>query len=112
MVLMACSSHAALAKRCDSTTGICGTVTNTPIIMRSAGPPGKGRCETGARFSRAVQVLSPRTAAGTSGGSAVRYVEFVEGKSSKFWEIHVAGCDVTVRYGRIGAAGTSKVAIA
>jgi DNA ligase 1 len=39
----------------------------------------------------------------------VRHFEFVEGKSSKFWEISVDGCEVTVRYGRIGADGTSKV---
>jgi DNA ligase 1 len=46
---------------------------------------------------------------GTSGDPAVRRFEFVEGKSSKFWEIGVDGCEVTVHYGRIGAAGTSKV---
>ena len=39
----------------------------------------------------------------------MRHFEFVEGKSSKFWEISVDGCEVAVRYGRIGAAGTSKV---
>ena len=29
--------------------------------------------------------------------------------SNKFWEISVDGCEATVRYGRIGTAGTSKV---
>ncbi len=43
------------------------------------------------------------------GSSTVRHFEFVEGKSSKFWEISVDGCEATVRYGRIGTAGTCKV---
>jgi len=40
--------------------------------------------------------------------SNARYFEFVEGTSSKFWEISIDGCDVTVRYGRIGTDGQSK----
>ena len=39
----------------------------------------------------------------------MRHFEYVEGTSSKFWEISVSGAEVTVRYGRIGAAGASKV---
>lgn len=42
-----------------------------------------------------------------SGGSK-RYFELVDEKSSKFWEVDVAGTEVTVRYGRIGTNGTSK----
>lgn len=37
-----------------------------------------------------------------------RYFEFVDGASSKFWEISISGCDVTTRWGKIGAAGQSK----
>jgi DNA ligase-1 len=37
-----------------------------------------------------------------------RYFEFVEGTSSKFWEIAVAGTDVSVRFGRIGTNGQTK----
>ena len=48
-------------------------------------------------------------AAAASSSSAVRHFEFVDGTSSKFWEISVAGSEVTVRYGRIGTACTSKV---
>lgn len=33
--------------------------------------------------------------------------EFVEGKSSKFWEIEIKGRTVTTRWGRIGTAGQS-----
>jgi predicted DNA-binding WGR domain protein len=37
-----------------------------------------------------------------------RYFEFVEGSSSKFWEIAQNGTDVTVRFGRIGTNGQSQ----
>lgn len=38
-----------------------------------------------------------------------RRFEFVDGKSSKSWEIRVTGAATEVRYGRIGAAGQTKV---
>ncbi|MBK7395979.1 MAG: SMI1/KNR4 family protein [Myxococcales bacterium] len=34
-----------------------------------------------------------------------RYFEFVEGSSSKFWEIWAEGSEVRTRYGRIGTSG-------
>ncbi len=40
--------------------------------------------------------------------SSRRRFEFAEGKSNKFWEITVAGTDVTVRFGRIGSAGQTN----
>lgn len=40
--------------------------------------------------------------------ASVRRFELVEGASSKFWEISLAGSSFTVRYGRIGSDGTSK----
>lgn len=36
-----------------------------------------------------------------------RRFEFVGGTSAKFWEVSVADCEVTVRYGRIGNTGLS-----
>ena len=33
--------------------------------------------------------------------------EFVDGKSSKFWEIALSGTSFTTTYGRIGASGQS-----
>ena len=36
-----------------------------------------------------------------------RRFEFVGGSSAKFWEVNASGCDVTVRYGRLGTAGQS-----
>lgn len=51
-------------------------------------------------------------AAGKSSSSAAssvpRYFEFVEGPSSKFWEIKVTGTQVIVRFGRIGTDGMVK----
>ena len=37
-----------------------------------------------------------------------RHFEFVDGSSSKFWEVGVNGTDVTVRYGRIGTDGQTQ----
>lgn len=45
-------------------------------------------------------------AAPSSSGSA-RYFEFVEGTSSKFWEIALDGASFTTRYGKIGTDGQS-----
>lgn len=61
------------------------------------------------KISSAPGVEADAAVAGSKDGSAVRHFEFVEGKSSKFWEISADGCEVTVRYGRIGATGTSNV---
>ena len=40
---------------------------------------------------------------------AVRRFEFVDDKSSKFWEISVTGAQHTVRYGKIGTEGQAQV---
>jgi predicted DNA-binding WGR domain protein len=39
---------------------------------------------------------------------ATRRFEFVGGASRKFWEIAVAGVSLTVRFGRLGAAGQTQ----
>lgn len=46
--------------------------------------------------------------ASSSAKVATRYFEYVQGASNKFWEVTVTGQEVTVRYGRIGANGTTK----
>ena len=38
-----------------------------------------------------------------------RRFEFVAGRSCKFWEVSVAGSQVTVSFGRIGTAGQEQV---
>ena len=40
---------------------------------------------------------------------ARRYFEFVEGTSSKFWEVWIENSEVRTRYGKIGAAGQTTV---
>jgi predicted DNA-binding WGR domain protein len=40
--------------------------------------------------------------------TTLRRFEFVEGGSKKFWEIGQTGCDMTVRYGRIGTNGQTQ----
>jgi predicted DNA-binding WGR domain protein len=48
----------------------------------------------------------PAAASGASGASkSARYFEFVDGASSKFWEISLEGASFTTRYGRIGTDG-------
>lgn len=56
-----------------------------------------------------VRVSAQVQAAASSGSSAVRHFEFEEGSSSKFWEVSVKDCEMTVRYGRIGNAGKTTV---
>ena len=40
---------------------------------------------------------------------ARRYFEFVEGTSSKFWEVWVEGNELRTRYGKIGTGGQTTV---
>lgn len=51
----------------------------------------------------ALSVIRPSAGAGRP-----RYFEFVDGSSSKFWEVSQAGNTLTTRWGRIGSAGQSK----
>lgn len=65
-----------------------------------------------ATVSKPVETKQASVSVATKVGSASensRYFEFVDGKSSKFWEITVDDTEVTVRYGRIGSNGQSKV---
>lgn len=43
-----------------------------------------------------------------SGATSPRRFEFVEGTSSKFWEVSVSGCELTTTWGKIGTTGQSK----
>lgn len=55
-----------------------------------------------------AEVLVPPKEKGKEAVMAGRRFEFVEGGSSKFWEIEVQGQGHTVRFGRIGTAGQAK----
>jgi len=59
--------------------------------------------------ARKPQASAPVTIIGSTGSATrPRYFEFVEGNSSKFWEVSQAGNAMTTRWGRIGSAGQSK----
>ena len=58
--------------------------------------------------SKGAEAEAPKKKAVSAPPPAPRHFELVEGKSAKFWEISRQGCDVTVRYGRIGANGQSQ----
>jgi DNA ligase-1 len=59
--------------------------------------------------SRKSQASAPMTIVGnTAATTNPRYFEFVEGNSSKFWEVSQSGNTMTTRWGRIGSAGQSK----
>ncbi len=47
-------------------------------------------------------------AAAPSSTIGKRYFELVDDSSSKFWEVSRSGCDVTTRWGKIGADGQGK----
>lgn len=59
--------------------------------------------------TRKSQASAPVTIVTTSAAiTKPRYFEFVEGNSSKFWEVSQAGNTMTTRWGRIGSTGQSK----
>ena len=37
-----------------------------------------------------------------------RRFEFISGSSAKFWCVETTGCDVTVRFGRLGTPGQTQ----
>ena len=61
--------------------------------------------------SRQKPAKSSKPAPASKTGSVAkkeRYFEFKDKQSSKFWEIRVQGCDVTVRFGKIGVSGQTQ----
>ena len=49
-----------------------------------------------------------KNVAGASGSTGARRFEFVEGSSSKFWEVAVAGAAMTTTWGKIGGSSCSS----
>lgn len=59
--------------------------------------------------ARAPLVVSPvAVVSSPAPATKPRYFEFVEGNSSKFWEVSQIGNAMTTRWGRIGSTGQSK----
>jgi DNA ligase-1 len=87
-----------------------GGVPRFPSFVRLAKTAESGPSPEKQRTKASEECVSQKTkTVGSSGSRSPRHFEFVEGKSSKFWEISVDGCEVKVRYGRIGSAGTTNV---
>jgi predicted DNA-binding WGR domain protein len=61
--------------------------------------------------SAAAPAAKPAAASGASksGEEGARYFEFVDGASSKFWEIKLEGTSFTTRYGKIGTDGQQSL---
>ena len=62
--------------------------------------PGEAEEGRAARAAAAPKAVAPNPAPAKA---SIRLFEFTDGKSNKFWEISIQGCEVTVRYGRIGS---------
>lgn len=60
-------------------------------------------------ISKKGETTMTTTATTTTSPSGTKRFEFVEGRSSKFWEVSQQGKEVTVRFGRIGSEGQSNV---
>lgn len=83
-----------------------GGVPRFPSFLRVAEGPDMGR------YVAAVQAKpgpKPKPAETKGASDSKRYLEFVEGNSSKFWEVWRDGRQVRTRYGKIGADGTTTV---
>ncbi len=72
------------------------------------------RHDVAVKDAKAAPAAKPQPAAPVTIASSVgaagkpRYFEFVEGNSSKFWEVSQSGNTMTTRWGRIGSNGQSK----
>ncbi len=70
------------------------------VRLRSDGPPPTVAADRPTRSKPVQQKPSER--------AMKRYFEFVDGSSSKFWEIATSDKTVTVRFGRIGTNGQTQ----
>lgn len=80
-----------------------GEVTTPPkaVAKKAAAKP------TPAATPKPVAATPPSETADED-NEASRYFEYHDDKSHKYWEITIAGTDVTVRYGRIGTPGQTQ----
>lgn len=84
-----------------------------PLPMSAPNAVAAVQVPSKAPTSTAVATVPKPTATATTttttgSSSQVRYFEYVDDKSNKFWSIWMTGAEVTVRYGKIGTAGQEK----
>lgn len=106
-------------RRFPSYVGIRSDV-DSPLSVSSAEEPAESRSQSRGTVKATVKTTSKTTAAPAQSAKAktsatpsttaagTRRFEFVEGGSSKFWEISLNGQDLTTRWGRIGSDGQTK----
>jgi len=73
------------------------------VGIRHEEPPAPSKRASKPKSEPVVVTITPEGA-----DAMKKYYEFVEGTSSKFWEITHSGSDVTTRWGRLGTDGQSK----
>jgi DNA ligase 1 len=72
-------------------------------------PKPKKAAATPAAPVKAATTPAANTASSKSTEEGARYFEFVDGASSKFWEIKLEGTAFTTRYGKIGTDGQTSM---
>ncbi len=80
-----------------------------PVVVVHATPQAPKKAVTTTKATRPSPKIVAATPSGQTVGSTIRYFEFHDEKSAKFWEISANDMDVTVRYGRIGTQGQTQV---
>jgi len=73
-------------------------------VRTDAGPPPA----TPVAVKKAAAAQAPPAAAPNATAGGKRYFEFTEDGSGKFWEVSLAGADLTTRWGKIGTPGQQK----
>ncbi|MBS0263060.1 MAG: DNA ligase [Planctomycetes bacterium] len=98
--------------RFPSFVRLCSAGSQLVAGKKPKSPAGSGKIAVTSTAAGAAPTASTKSSIANDGtaalGGAKRYFEFVEGNSSKFWEVSVAGADVIVRFGRIGTQGQSQ----
>jgi DNA ligase 1 len=80
-----------------------------PPALAKAPEPIKAATTAAKPATKPVPVSTPVSSGGSKmAATPKRYFEFVDGGSSKFWEIWMDGKDVTTNWGKIGTAGQTK----
>lgn len=88
-----------------------GTVKPEPVLAActaSAANTANASTAHTTNTNPASSLISSNKSQPNGADSSWRIFEFVEGSSSKFWQINTNGNDVTVRFGRIGTQGQEK----
>ncbi|MCB9600149.1 MAG: WGR domain-containing protein [Sandaracinus sp.] len=101
------ASSSATSSSAASSSAAASSATSSSAASSSA-TSSSATSSSAASSSAASSSATPSSTAASSTASASRRFELDDGKSSKFWEIALDGCEVTTRWGRLGTSGQSK----